>query len=112
MSKKLSGNGLWESSRMMLPEHKARIAGHRYEEDNRHTRPTLDQEEQGELARIIAEAMFEGREIVATIFGTYGHRRVVARPTRVDKIRRAVEFNSGGEKEWVAFDDILGATLR
>ncbi|WP_408895379.1 hypothetical protein [Paenibacillus taichungensis] len=29
MSKKLEANGLWESSRMMLPQHKERIIQHR-----------------------------------------------------------------------------------
>ncbi|CAH1197661.1 hypothetical protein PAECIP111893_00870 [Paenibacillus plantiphilus] len=29
MSKKLEGNGLWESSRMMLPEHRERLIKHR-----------------------------------------------------------------------------------
>lgn len=35
MSKKLSGNGLWESSRMMLPEHKERLISHRKEGNER-----------------------------------------------------------------------------
>lgn len=31
MSKKLEGNGLWESSRMMLPEHREQLLKHRRE---------------------------------------------------------------------------------
>ncbi len=47
MSKKLQGNGLWESSRMMLPEHKETIIQHRYE-FGRRSRPTIDEQELNE----------------------------------------------------------------
>jgi hypothetical protein len=47
MSKKLNDNGLWESSRMMLPEHKEEILNHhdrqKWEQENK--RPELDEQE-------------------------------------------------------------------
>jgi hypothetical protein len=47
MSKKLKDNGLWEASRMMLPEHKQEIINHRqrqeWELENR--LPELDEQE-------------------------------------------------------------------
>jgi hypothetical protein len=43
MGKKLEGNGLWESSRMMLPEHKSRIRKNE-RETQRRIKPVLDAE--------------------------------------------------------------------
>lgn len=42
MSKKLSNNGLWESSRMMLPQHKEALLRHQHEQ-HRQERPLLDE---------------------------------------------------------------------
>ncbi|WP_232055543.1 YolD-like family protein [Paenibacillus alvei] len=44
MSKKLSGNGLWESLRMMIQAHKELI-GHHLHEYGRHPRPVFDEQE-------------------------------------------------------------------
>lgn len=44
MTKKLEGNGLWESSRMMLPEHKETII-YKQHEEGRKQRPELDAQE-------------------------------------------------------------------
>lgn len=44
MGKKLQGNGLFESSRMILPEHAARIRQH-YVEETRRSKPVLDSQE-------------------------------------------------------------------
>lgn len=42
--KKLEGNGLWESNRMMLPEHKEAIIRQQHEE-GRKAKPTPDSQE-------------------------------------------------------------------
>lgn len=41
MSKKLTGNGLWESSRMMLPEHREQFLEQR-RSLKKHEKPSLD----------------------------------------------------------------------
>lgn len=58
MTKKLEDNGLWESSRMMLPEHKQRIIADNYE--TRHKRPpkpTLDEQEWEQVMRVLMESL-------------------------------------------------------
>ncbi|WP_372663256.1 YolD-like family protein [Cohnella sp.] len=55
MRKKLEGNGLWESSRMMLPEHKERIIYEHHLSDNyKGERPEFDEEE---LQRIVGKVI-------------------------------------------------------
>jgi hypothetical protein len=43
MSKKLEGNGLWESSRMMLPQHKEAVQNRLSDKAVQHSRPTTEE---------------------------------------------------------------------
>lgn len=51
MSKKLENNGLWESSRMMLPEHREALLKHRHGEPETARPPQLPTEEELTLIR-------------------------------------------------------------
>lgn len=51
--KKLEGNGLWESSRMMLPEHKEAI-NRQQNKEGRKVRPTLDAQEIELMENVLA----------------------------------------------------------
>jgi hypothetical protein len=57
MGKKLEGNGMWESSRMMLPEHKESLL-----EQNRHlkdfARPVLDEQEIQAVEEAICRSLY------------------------------------------------------
>lgn len=56
--KKLEGNGLWESSRMMLPEHKDQILLRNKREDNfQGNRPELDDSELEHIIRIVQNSL-------------------------------------------------------
>jgi hypothetical protein len=56
--KKLEGNGLWESSRMMLPEHKDQILLRNKQEDNfQGHRPELDEGELERMFRIVQHSL-------------------------------------------------------
>ncbi|WMT42572.1 YolD-like family protein [Paenibacillus sp. D2_2] len=83
MTGKLQGNGMWESSRMMLPEHKEAIL-----RSNRHlqkrTRVQLDEQELERVSRILMESLHEGREIALRLFGEYEDRGLYGTVTRLD----------------------------
>ncbi|MBW7473156.1 hypothetical protein K0T92_00200 [Paenibacillus oenotherae] len=51
MSKKLKGNGLWESSRMMLPEHREQLIKHRQGEGESSPRKNIPTAEEINLVR-------------------------------------------------------------
>lgn len=56
MRKKLDGNGLWESSRMMLPEHAQAIQHGNFQRNNdKGKRPELDEQE---VEQIIASVQW------------------------------------------------------
>lgn len=109
--KKLEGNGLWESSRMMLPEHKETIIRRRREE-NRKMRPILDAQEIEQIERVIAEAFRERRRITLRIWGEYEDKIVSGGVRTVQTYLREIKLTTGPEEwQWVKIKDILSATI-
>jgi len=70
MGKKLEGNGLWESSRMMLPEHVKTLIRYRDETDkDRPTeRPSLDQQEMEDMSRKLYEAKEDQTSVTVEVW--------------------------------------------
>lgn len=102
MTKKLEGNGLWESSRMMLPEHKARIIADN-ERQGRRERPLLDAARREDIAARLTEAYRSGREVALRLFDPLADRQVRGTIGKVDAVRRRLLVDG----EWVALRDIV-----
>ena len=86
MSKKLTGNGLWESSRMMLPEHKETIV----QRNKRLTvkrMPILDEQEWEQINEGLSQAYEERQEISIVIFGEWENQVVTGVITKFDRDR-------------------------
>jgi hypothetical protein len=106
MTKKLEDNGLWESSRMMLPEHKLRIITDNYEtQHKRSPKPTLDEQEWEQIMRVLMESL--GLRISAQFrfYEEYEDCVAVGVVERVDPYLR--KFSVDGE--WFNMTDIIGA---
>ncbi|WP_059043899.1 YolD-like family protein [Paenibacillus rubinfantis] len=109
--KKLEGNGLWESSRMMLPEHKETIIRKRIEE-GRKRRPELDPQEAELIERAIAEAFRERRRITLRIWGEYEDTELNGGVVTVQTHLREIKLSTGnGEWQWVKISDIVYASI-
>ncbi|UJF32156.1 YolD-like family protein [Paenibacillus hexagrammi] len=103
MSKKLTNNGLWESSRMMLPEHKLRIQ-EASQVLGKLALPELDEQEQEEIGRQLAAAVSGGTPVELVIYGEYGHRSLRGRIEKTDYLSGRVQLSG----EWIRVRDILG----
>ncbi|MGG6309760.1 YolD-like family protein [Paenibacillus macerans] len=111
MTKKLEGNGLWESSRMMLPEHKETIIRRQLEE-NRKVRPILDAQEIEQIERAIAEAFREHKLLTLRIWGEYEDTELSGGVATVQTYRREIKLTTGkGEWQWIKIEDILSASV-
>jgi hypothetical protein len=87
LGKKLEGNGLFESSRMMLPEH--RLAFNYYKHDSKvNTRPQLDEHEIVLIQRRIAQSLAEHVPITMHLFDPIEELRVVGIVQRIDMVMR------------------------
>lgn len=100
MSIKLTGNGLWESSRMMLPEHKERIIEHNLDVKKKQ-KHELDDQEWEQINLILIRSMVNEEAVTVVIFGEKQddpYRGVVDRFDS-DKVRVG--------KRWISFLDIV-----
>ncbi|MDF2958469.1 MAG: hypothetical protein K0S39_204 [Paenibacillus sp.] len=102
MRKKLEGNGLWESSRMMLPEHKERINRHNKELDLK-TMPILDEQKLEDISRQL-QAAFEGRrEITLELFNPRQSFTLAGYIDKLDPFNQRLMI--GGQ--WVRLSSII-----
>lgn len=117
MAKKLEGNGMWESSRMMLPEHVEQIL-----EQNRGlkklTKPELDEQEVATIDQAIHNALKTNGTIILTVFSEYELKTITGTVLKIDVMLRKVKitledpFAEQDECEWVAMRDILKAEVK
>ncbi|REK76433.1 YolD-like family protein [Paenibacillus paeoniae] len=106
MRKKLEGNGLWESSRMMLPEHKAAINAYS-ESLRRRVRIELDEQEWEQVSRVVSESLLRRQPISVRLFHPVELLTVIGIVDRVDELKG--RFMVDGE--WFPIGDIEGAAL-
>lgn len=103
MSKKLRDNGLWESSRMMLPEHKEAIQAWRRRQDRR-SRPELDEQEWEKIDAALNWSLRTGEPVAVRVYDPYEDQIVTGVVERVDQAARRIKVDG----EWFAIDDIIG----
>lgn len=107
--KKLEGNGLWESSRMMLPEHKEAIIRQQHEE-GRKTKPTLDSQEMELIECSLTESFNEHRTIIVLLYDEYEDIELSGIVTSLHTHRREIKLAIGpGDWRWIKVDDIVTA---
>lgn len=94
MSKKLNGNALWQSSRMMLPEHKDAI-----NEYNRllqaRSRTELDEQEREAINRALRQSLQQHMPLSIGIYNPYERLCITGTIERLDGLHQ--RFMVGGE---------------
>ncbi|OME75940.1 hypothetical protein BK120_30215 [Paenibacillus sp. FSL A5-0031] len=104
--KKLEGNGMWESSRMMLPEHKTALNVWDRERLKR-TRIHLDEQEWEDISRAVSESMKRREAIKIKMYHEFEELEVNGIVDKVDQMKG--RFMVDGE--WFEIMDIEGAEL-
>ncbi|MFD2445953.1 YolD-like family protein [Bacillus sp. CGMCC 1.16607] len=90
--KKLQGNGLWESSRMMLMEHRDAIIHRSRESENKHM-PLVDEQKQEEINRFLLQAFQEKIEIRISYFNGKRFDVVTGMITHLDAIKQRIKID-------------------
>lgn len=111
MAGKLEANGLWEGSRMIMPEHKTRILDDAQNEKVR-SKPELDPQALEEIQQILAQSMEDHSPITLTLFDAYEDKSVHGIVMRVDQQIRQVKFRHDDEGDWIKLDDVVGASIQ
>lgn len=108
MSKKLLGNGLFESSRMMLPEHKEAYILHQHNL-RKNLRPQLDDQEIERISMLIAESMQFRKEVTLILFGEFDASELTGVITKIDQQKKNVRLTQGNDFVWIQVMDIIDA---
>lgn len=114
MSKKLKRNGLWESSRMMLPQHKE-TSIRRQRELQRIPRSVKDEQEIQNINAALLQSQVLQKNVHLTIYNEYKHRNVtgIVKVSQRGSFRlNTVDpFNGEEDWEWINYQDVLKAEL-
>lgn len=110
MSKKLTGNGLWESRRMMIPQHKERI-NLNLKEHKLKKRPTLHEDEWETIVHNLSISMNEKETVEVSLFGKYEDKIYVGIVTRVIQHQKKFRLDIDDYYEWIDFKEIVSVRL-
>ncbi|MEY9096305.1 YolD-like family protein [Paenibacillus sp. RC84] len=106
MGKKLEGNGLYESSRMILPEHKEAIR-RQLRDLNRRTKPVLDEQEWELITRAMAYSYTEQQQITLILFDPFTDIEKTGVITKFDQHLKQVRLDYEDDWEWIKMGDII-----
>lgn len=106
MKGKLYGNGLWESSRMMLPEHKEAILRNNRSAQRR-KRTILDEQEMERISRMLATSLQAGTMIRMRLYGEWEERELQGTVTATESGGGRVRLQTACGSEWISVQDIV-----
>jgi hypothetical protein len=106
MGRKLEGNGLWESNRMMLPQHKEALNNYDREKPKR-TKPVLDEQELELISAAISESYTEGVELTLILYGEYKDEEVTGIVVGVDQQLGRVKLKIDDDLEDKKIQDVI-----
>ncbi|WP_028590373.1 YolD-like family protein [Paenibacillus massiliensis] len=109
MGRKLEGNGLFEGSRFILPEHAARIREH-YIEETRRSKPILDDQEVQLIEQALVNSYNRRVSVELWVFDPFDDVKLNGVVTALNTGRRMAKLlQSEDDYRWIEIDDILGA---
>lgn len=110
MSKKLQGNGLFESSRMMLPEHREAFIMHQQSLLKKERRQIDDQEKE-RLSRLIAESMQCRKKVTLVLFTEFNEVELRGIVMKVDQQQNKIRLDQDNDLVWINLADIIDVML-
>lgn len=103
--KKLSGNGLWESSRMMLFEHRDAII-EKQSQQRYKARPVLDEQWEAYMMEKLSDAYQQEQAIQLRIFGKIQDEVIIGTISRINTMTGQIQV----DEHWVHVSDIMEIT--
>ncbi|MEF3304197.1 YolD-like family protein [Paenibacillus sp. GYB003] len=109
MGKKLEGNGLFESSRILLPEHREQFVL-RQKDIHLRKRPELDEQLLDQFALLLLESMEEQCEVSVEKFDPWRDESVQGRIISIDMTLGRVKVLNETETVAIRLSDIVNVT--
>jgi hypothetical protein len=111
MTSKLNDNGVFEGSRMILPEHREAYVAH-MQELNRREKPILDEQEWQLIGQALMESYQERVSVTLTIFDPFDDTIMRGVVESIDQRRKEIKFVRGEEDySFISFKNIVAASI-
>jgi len=110
MSSKLEGNGLFESSRMILPEHREAYNHYMTHKDPR-LKPIIDEQEWQLIGQMLQDSLKEHLRVTLELYDPYEDKQATGFVTVINKFRKEIKLRNEDDWEWIKFEDIISATI-
>ncbi|MCC3381875.1 YolD-like family protein [Paenibacillus farraposensis] len=111
MGKKLEDNGFWESSRIILPEHREGIL-RLMKEEQRRSKPELDDQETRLIERALIDSYNRRTEVTVTVFDPFDDITIVGVVTSINTGHREVKLSRGEDDfSWIKLEDIISTNV-
>lgn len=104
-------NLLWESSRMMLPEHKKQIQKQR-RALNIQTKPLLDEQEQEYQSQRLDTAFRANISIEIEVFDLYQNQLFLGKIKKINLNEQALYLKTATELEVIHFSNIINVVYK
>ncbi|MGM8214042.1 YolD-like family protein [Bacillaceae bacterium W0354] len=98
-------NLMWESSRMMLPEHKEVIREHQ-KKLTKKEKPLLDEQEVEVMERQILNAIQFEKDVEVHLFHPYETITLTGKIMKINPQQRRIKLKMKSDIEWLTIDDI------
>ncbi|MDH6674260.1 hypothetical protein M2277_004952 [Paenibacillus sp. LBL] len=112
MSKKLNGNGLYESSRFIMPEHREALIAHE-KESNKRSMPVLDWQEKELINLVLLYSLHAHERVRINVFDPYEDRELIGFVTTINNYLKEVKLCVGDDRyERIKFSEIVSAAYQ
>lgn len=110
MSKKLTGNGLWESSRMIIPEHREEINNNDLKV-TKMKKPILHDDEIEIIIQNIYLSKNENQQATIQVFGEFETRTVRGVVSSIDEYKKRIRIEIDYGYEWIDLDEVVSVRV-
>lgn len=110
MASKLEGNGLFESSRMILPEHKEAYIQYMTHKDE-HSKPIIDEQEWQQIGQVLQESFHDHKRVTLKLYDPVEDKEMSGFVTVINTYRKEIKLRYDDEWDWIKLDDILSVSI-
>ncbi|WP_136604687.1 YolD-like family protein [Paenibacillus dokdonensis] len=108
MAKKLEDNGLFESSRWLLPERREAYS-HQLTHKDPIIKPVIDEQEWQQIGEALSESFNEHARITIKVFDPYEEKELSGFVTVINMFLKEIKLRNEDDWDWIKFDDIISA---
>lgn len=105
---KLEGNGIFESSRMILPEHREAMLRHQREQQRR-GKPIMDEQAIEEIVRTLAQSFHEKVQVDLVVFSPFDDEHYSGVVIGINQSRGRVNLLLDDEEKEIPIAEIISA---